>query len=45
MKRILKAVFAAMFILMLVACSATGRSSGGYGGCQNPSDESRCIGG
>ncbi|MBU3608175.1 hypothetical protein [Polynucleobacter nymphae] len=45
MKRILKTAFAAMFILMLVACSATGRSSGGYGGCQNPSDESRCIAG
>ena len=45
MKRILNTVFAAVFILMLAACSATGASSSGYGGCQNISQESRCIGG
>ena len=45
MNRILKVVFAAVLTLILVACSATGRSSSGYGGCQSTMDESRCIGG
>ncbi len=44
MKRALKAVFAAMFILILTACSATSSSPyGRYSDCGPSSVVSRCM--
>jgi len=42
MKRILKAVFAALFTLVLIACTASSSSPFGFS-CQPPHVDMRCI--
>lgn len=43
MKQMLKTVFAAMFILMLVACGTSSTSSFGYSSCQPSNIDGRCM--
>jgi hypothetical protein len=43
MRRILKAVFGAMFLSMLVACATSSTSSIGYTSCQPSTVDASCT--